>query len=109
MKNLIILLSVLGLAACEMTAPEEAAAPAAAPAENEVTAKARAAVAPVVLATVPGDQGAVITDCILTTATNEELRTMGVSGLPASEVEAVMGEVMGRDAAVNCVAAGLAA
>lgn len=108
MKKLFILFSALGLAACQMTAPQEAAAPAAA-AEDDVTAKARAAVAPVVLATVPGDQGAVITDCILSTATNEELRTMGVSGLPASEVEAVMEEVMGRDAGVNCVAAGLAA
>lgn len=109
MKNLIILLSVLGLAACEMTAPEEAAAPAAAPAENEVTAKARDAVAPVVLATVPGERGEIFTDCILKSATNEELRIMGVDGLPSSEIDAVMEQVTSRSQTQDCIAAGLAA
>lgn len=71
---------------------------------------ARATVEPLVLAQVPGDGGAVLVDCVLLNATEEETATLAAAAgtEPSEEVVALISDILAREGTITCATEALA-
>jgi hypothetical protein len=68
-------------------------------------AAAQALILPMLQEMTPGKAGEILTGCVLTAATPQEIATFAAAGAPSAAIGASISEILARPAATSCISA----